>query len=189
VAERDRRSTPAWELKQRDRFLALMEAEEVGSVLELGAATGEDSLFFRERGLDTVCVDLSPEMVSRCRERGLDAHVMDVVELDFPAGSFGAVYAMNCLVHVPESEVRRVLKKIGEILAPGGLFYLGIYGGYQREGVWDDDHYEPKRFFSFRTDEHWRSLLEDAFTPVSFELIPEGWDGLHFQSFISRREG
>jgi len=82
--KRDLRAAYDRRVAERDRFLALMQGENVGLVLELGAATGEDSLLFQKRGFDTVCVDLSPEMVSRCRDRGLDARVMDVVELDLP---------------------------------------------------------------------------------------------------------
>jgi hypothetical protein len=40
-------------------------------------------------------------MVARCRDKGLDAQVMDFSQLNFPAQSFDAVHAMNCLLHVP----------------------------------------------------------------------------------------
>lgn len=55
--------------------------------------------------LQVVATDLSPAMVGFCRQKGLDAHVMDFLHLDFPAGSFDAVYALNCLLHVPNADL------------------------------------------------------------------------------------
>jgi len=126
-------------------------------------------------------------MVERCRARGLIAHVMDVADLRFPADSFGAVYAMNCLVHVPKSQLRGVLERVSRIVEPGGLFYLGLYGGRAFEGVWDDDYFEPKRFFCHQPDEDLRASVVEFFDVESFRRIPHGWRGLHFQSLILKR--
>jgi SAM-dependent methyltransferase len=82
-----------------------------------------------------------------------------VADLRLPADSFGAVYAMNCLVHVPKAQLRGVLEGISRVIKPGGLFYLGIYGGREFEGVWDGDYFEPKRFFCHHLDEELCSLV------------------------------
>jgi SAM-dependent methyltransferase len=119
---------PAWETAERDIFLEVLRRERATTLLELGAATGFDAAFFKAHGFEVVCVDLSPQMVERCRARGLVAHVMDVADLRLPPDSFGAVYAMNCLVHVPKSQLRGVLEGISRVIKPGGLFYLGLYG-------------------------------------------------------------
>ncbi len=124
------RPAPAWETAERDAFLELLQQEQNTSLLELGAATGSDAAFFQAHGFDVVCVDLSPQMVDRCRARGLVAHVMDVADLHFPADSFGAVYAMNCLVHVPKSQLRGVLARVSRVIKPDGLFYVGLYGRF-----------------------------------------------------------
>lgn len=187
VEERSLRAAPAWETAERDAFLERLRAERRTTLLELGAATGTDAAFFQAHGIDVVCVDLSPRMVERCRARGLVAHVMDVEDLAFPPASAAAVYAMNCLVHVPGSRLRGVLRRIAAILEPGGLVYLGLYGGRDFEGVWDDDSFEPKRFFCHRTDEDLRAAVVEFFALESFRRVPHGWNGLHFQSLVLRR--
>lgn len=187
VAERALRPAPAWETAERDLFLEVLRREGATTVLELGAATGADAACFAESGLEVVCVDLSPQMVERCRARGLVAHVMDVADLRFPPESFEAVYAMNCLVHVPASQLRGVLEGIRRVVVPGGLFYLGLYGGRAFEGVWDDDHFDPKRFFCHHRDEDLGARVQELFDVESFRRIPHGWNGLHFQSLILRR--
>ena len=187
VDKRERRPPPVWEDEQRDAFLLLLQRENKGSLLEVGAATGADALHFRNNGLEVVCTDLSEEMVRRCRKKALTAHVMDVSDLRFPANSFDAVFAKNCLVHVPKAEWAASLAGIARVLKPDGLFYLALYGGRDFEGVWDGDSWEPKRFFSFHTDAALRRFAEDAFDVHSFEPLPQGWGGLHYQSLILRK--
>lgn len=187
VRERDASVAPEWQVREREAFCALLQQEGRHSLLELGAATGSDGEFFRDHGLEVVCIDLSPEMIRRCEEKGLTAHVMDVSALRFPANSFDAVYAMNCLVHVPKAELPDVLGGIDRVLKPEGLLYVGVYGGYEHEGGGEWDPYEPKRFFAFYTDERLRRVLEEAFDVRIFRRIPHGWAGLHFQSVTLRR--
>ncbi len=182
------RPAPDWETVERDHFLTCLRQEpKIATLLELGAATGRDAAFFEAHGLDVVCVDLSPRMVEHCRARGLVAQVMDVADLRFPRSSFDAVYAMNCLVHVPRSELRAVLRRISHIVRPDGLFYLGLYGGREFEGVWEEDYFEPKRFFCHYLDEDLCALAVEFFTLQSFRRVLHGWSGLHFQSLILRR--
>jgi SAM-dependent methyltransferase len=185
--DRERFTPPAWETRERDAFLRLVRQEEKHLLLELGAATGFDAAAFSTQGLDVVCVDLSPEMVRQCRHRGLVAHVMDVTELRFPPSSFDAVYARNCLVHVPATQLPDALAEIDRVLRPGGLAYIGQYGGREIEGVWEDDHYEPKRFFSHRTDDQLLHAVTSLFALHSFARVPHGWRGLHFQSMVLRK--
>src|SRR5262245_44649069 len=187
VEQRERKPSPAWELEQRDAFLRLLHRECRRSILEIGAATGADGKFFADHGLDVVCVDLSPKMVRQCQAKGLVAHVMDVADLRFPPSSFDAVYARNCLVHVPKAELETALAEIAKVLKPGGPFYLALYGGREFEGVWDGDSWEPKRFFSFHTDDGLREVVTRVFSVQSFDRIPQGFGGHHFQSLVLRK--
>lgn len=92
---------------------------------------------------------------------------------------------------MPDLELPAALRGIRATLKPGGLFYLGAYGGRDHEGVWAGDPYDPKRFFSFRTDERLREILADSFDVCSFRrtaLAAEQAEGLHFQSLILRKQ-
>ena len=187
--ERDLNAVPPWKAEERRRFLALLQDEGGSTLLELGAGPGKDGEFFRDHGLDVLCTDLSPEIVALCEDKGLAARVMDFSDLDLPPETFDAVYALNCLLHIPDGELPAVLRGIRAVLKSGGLFYLGVYGGKDHEGVWMDDSYEPKRFFSFRTDERLREIVAGTFDVYSFGRIAlDGQtDGLHFQSVILRK--
>jgi SAM-dependent methyltransferase len=187
--ERDLAAVRPWKTEEKRRFLALLEDEGRSTLLELGAGPGKDGEFFRDHGLDVFCTDLSPEMVALCESKGLAARVMDLSDLDFPPETFDAVYALNSLLHLPDRELPAALRGVRTVLRPGGLFYLGVYGGDDHEGVWEDDPYEPKRFFSFRSDERMREIVAGPFEVHSFRRIAlDGrTDGLHFQSIILRK--
>ncbi|GLV58105.1 hypothetical protein KDH_49390 [Dictyobacter sp. S3.2.2.5] len=184
--QRNQMAKEPWKVAERQSFLDLLQQEAKKTLLEVGAGTGVDSLFFQEHGLQVVCTDLSPDMVNLCREKGLDAHVMDFLGLDFPAGSFDAIYALNCLLHVPGAELPAVLQKLRDLLRPGGLFFLGVYGGFEEEGIHEDDHHQPPRFFSHHSDDFMRQAVAPYFDVVSFNAIPMNGQYWHFQSMILR---
>jgi SAM-dependent methyltransferase len=185
---RDSSAMQEWKIKERSDFAALLKQEQGHSLLEIGAGAGHDGKFFLDLGLQPVCIDLSPAMVALCRQKGLDAYVMDIADLHFPPASFDAVYAMNSLLHLPRVELPAVLNRVHQLLKPGGLFYFGVYGGYDHEGVWEEDTYRPKRFFSFFTDEHLVQQASAVFDLHNFHPVPlEPASPIHFQSLILRR--
>ncbi|PZG12597.1 class I SAM-dependent methyltransferase [Nonomuraea aridisoli] len=186
AAQRDARGKAPWKLAERAAFLERVRANGGGRLLEVGAGTGQDSVYFQENGLDVVAADLSPAMVARCREKGVEAHVMDFLGLDFPPGAFDAVYALNCLLHVPNSDLPAVLDRIASVLRPGGLFFLGVYGGgtLTEEGVYEDDEHDPPRFFSFRSDGQLQDFARGSFEIVDFHVVGSGDD--RFQSLTLR---
>jgi SAM-dependent methyltransferase len=125
-------------------------------------------------------------MVQRCQAKGLDARVADFLSLGVSPASFDAVYALNCLLHVPTPDLPRVLKAISEVLVPGGLLYVGTWGGENQEGPVDDPRYPVPRFFAFRSDQVMRQLLSERFDILSFTAF-ERPDDNRFQSFILRK--
>jgi SAM-dependent methyltransferase len=185
---RDRQGKQPWKLAERAAFLRRLRQANCTRLLEIGAGTGQDSVFFASHGLDVVATDISAAMVTRCRDKGLDARVMDFSQLDFPAESFDAVYAMNCLLHVPNAELPAVLISIARVLGPGGLFFLGVYGGGEetQEGSAEWDDHVPARFFSWRTDDQIVRFARESFDLIDFHIAQAGTQH-RFQSLTLRR--
>src|SRR5215207_10554895 len=186
--ERDAYPTDAWKVVERANFLSLLLQEHRQSLLEIGAGAGKDSKFFNDQGLAVTCIDLSPEMVKLCRQKGLFAHVMDMSRLDFPPNSFDVVYSLNSLLHIPKVEFPTVLESVKKVLKPAGLFYLGIYGGEEFEGIWESDSYTPKRFFSFHSNENIQKTTAEVFDLLSFKALNVNSNNLHFQALILRKQ-
>lgn len=191
AAHREGLSKPPWRLAERQSFLDRLRETNAHRLLEVGAGAGHDARYFADAGLSVVATDLSPAMVQFCRAKGLDAHVTDVLSLadgPFPTASFDAIYTVNCLLHVPDSDLAAALSTLARLLRPRGLLYLGVWGGLDFEGQLDDDEHEPKRFFAFRTDEQ---LLEHAsahFTVLDFHTVTTRFRH-HFQSLTLRAAG
>lgn len=98
-------------------------------ILDLGSGPGRDSLFFKSRELNPVCVDISPSMIELCREKGLVAYEMDIENLSFEDSSFDGVWAYTSLLHLPKRVFPSVLKRLSQILKPRGVFFIGMKEG------------------------------------------------------------
>lgn len=184
---RERTDMEPWKWEERQQFLNRIKRENCISMLEIGAGTGRDSLYFQQQGLDVSSIDLSDEMVRLCKEKGLNARLMDFYQLDYPAAAFDAVYAMNCLLHVPKAKLDEVFLEIRRVLKPDGLFFYGVYGGQETEGIWEKDSYEPKRFFSMFKDEAIVEVVQRRFHVEDFHTVSMGEGVPHFQSLLLRK--
>jgi SAM-dependent methyltransferase len=186
--QRNKYEIENWKAAERAYFLSLLQKENKRNLLEIGSGHGRDSLFFQEQGFTVRCIDLSPEMVRLCQQKGITAFVMDMVNLEFEQASFDAVFALNSFLHLPKSEFPLALENVRTVLRTDGFFYLGLYGGFDFEGIWEEDSYTPKRFFSFHTDEGLKEILTDFFDIFYFKNIPLGEDRKPFQSIILRNQ-
>ena len=116
----------------------------------------------------------------------LNALQMDYYAIPFPAVTFDAIWSLNTLLHVPLRSLGSVLDELRRVLLDRGLFFLGCYGGSGQEGTFDKDHYEPKRFFSFKTDDDLTRIAADHFDIVDFHTVDIGMN-YHFQSLTLRK--
>jgi SAM-dependent methyltransferase len=190
AGQRDAGGLADWKIAARAGFLARLRAEGKRALLEIGGGPGHHAAWFAAQGLDVVMTDLSPAMVALARAKGVDARVMDFLSLDFPPASFDAVFALNCLLHVPSADLPRVLAALHRLLRPGGLLFYGVYGGEAFEGVWPEDWHEPKRYFVFYPDDELRRRVAGLFDELSFRTIEvEGERGnSHFQELTLKKK-
>jgi SAM-dependent methyltransferase len=185
AAQREAMVKQLWKLIERESFMDRLRLAGARRLLEVGAGSGQDSQFFAEAGLTVVATDLSPAMVDYCRAKGLDARVADVLSLGslFGTGSFDAIYTANCLLHVPDRDLPAVLGTLAGLLRPGGLLYLGVWGGQDFEGHLEDEDHEPKRFFAWRTDEQLLEYVARDFTVLEFHTVTIAYRH-HYQSLV-----
>lgn len=145
-----------------------------GHVLEIGAATGEYTVWLAKRGYQVTAVDLSSSLIARCEQRLADAgatglvscFVADAQDLSaVPGQGFDAVLLMGPLYHLTHRENRlKALREAVGRLKPGGAFLsalisrLGIMGDLLRNTpAWIENQ------------EQVRSILEKGHDPEDSE--------------------
>ena len=184
-----RESSPVsdWKVALRREFLTALQREGRTSLIDIGAGTGVHAAFFQSQGIEVSCIDLSPALVESCRQKGLPAQILSVLDLAEIGQNYEAAFALNSLLHIPSKLLPEALSNIAAVLGQKGLFYWGQYGGEYREGIYQDDHYQPKRFFSLLSDDLILAFASANFIVEEFNQIHGKDDSpLHFQSMVLR---
>jgi SAM-dependent methyltransferase len=98
-----------------------------GRILEVGPGEGELAERMQsELGAEVFAIDQSERMVELVRERGVEAAVGDVQNLDFPDGSFDCAVAAWMLYH--PADLDRALAELARVLRPGGRLVASTNG-------------------------------------------------------------
>jgi ubiquinone/menaquinone biosynthesis C-methylase UbiE len=185
--DRNEYKNDTWEVSERIKFMELLKVRKAKSILDAGAGNGWDSLYFKEHGFNVISADISDEMIYTCREKGLEAYVMDFYKLEFNDDSFDAVWSLNSLLHVSKEDFSIVLDEFNRVLKPEGLLYIGIFGGFDRDGVLEGDNQIPKRFFNAYTDENIKKVVSQHFELIKYENIDVNKNTVHLQSLILKK--
>lgn len=156
------RDLPEPRIARRTAYLDRLRTEGRDAVVELGCGPGRDGEAIAAAGFTYTGVDLSPASVEACRELGLHAEVASVLALPFADATFDAGWTMSTLLHVADADLDQALREIVRILRPGAPLAIGLWGDASGgEHVWEDGKgYGPGRFFSIRSDEELRAILQ-----------------------------
>lgn len=98
-------------------------------ILDIGCGDGELTEKLVDLGCEVVAIDASPEMVEAAKARGVDARVMNAVDLDSVVdyhGRFDAVFSNAALHWIKPME--SVVWGVYQSLKPGGRF-VAEFGG------------------------------------------------------------
>ena len=128
-----------WYLGRRRIIQSLVEkirttlANAKPKILDVGCGTGANLKMLTAYG-SAEGVDISPQAVDFCRERGLDSVKLGAIEhLPYESGSFELVTALDVVEHLDDDvaglrEMRRVLRRDGRILlfVPAFMFLWGV---------------------------------------------------------------
>lgn len=101
-----------------------------GTVLEVGCGTGLVMQRVAGFAAHVTGIDVSPGMLARARERGLDVREGSATALPFPDASFDVVYSFKVLAHV--DPVEPALAEMARVTRPGGHI---VFDAYNRDSL------------------------------------------------------
>jgi SAM-dependent methyltransferase len=112
-----------------DRFAGRVRGR--GWVCDLGCGPAQIARYLRDRGVNSLGVDLSAGMLAQARRLNPDLQFVQssMLALGLRAGTFGGVAAFYSIIHIPRPQVVNALKEILRVLQPGGLLLMAFHLG------------------------------------------------------------
>jgi len=138
-------------------------------ILEVGCGTGLVLRRIQQFAKSAKGVDLSPGMLAKARERGLDVVEGSATALPFEDHSFDVTCSFKVLAHVPD--IRRALSEMVRVTRPGGTVLAEFYNPYSFRGLLK--RIGPAGKIADNADE--KSVYTRFDSPFALEaLLPDG---------------
>jgi ubiquinone/menaquinone biosynthesis C-methylase UbiE len=102
-------------------------------VLEVGCGTGLVLQRIARFAKSVKGVDLSPGMLAKARQRGLNVFEASATALPFPDASFDVTCSFKVLAHIPEIDV--AMREMLRVTRPGGTVVAEFYNPFSIRGL------------------------------------------------------
>jgi len=103
------------------------------AVLEVGCGTGLVLDRIAEFAGSAKGIDLSPGMLEKAKERGLDVCEGSATELPFDDNTFDVTCSFKVLAHIPDIE--KALSEMARVTKPGGMVLAELYNPWSFRGL------------------------------------------------------
>ena len=165
IAEQHEKWASSVRIEERAKYTALLleQLPEGSDILELGCGTGVPTTQQLAVKFAVTGVDISAKQVELARQKVPTARFIhsDMIQLDFPAGSFDAIAAFYSMIHVPRQEQAELLCKVGSWLRPGGLL-VATMGAQATEAYLNENFLGKPMYWSNFDSETNRRLVRGA---------------------------
>lgn len=167
-----------------------------GSLIDLGAGLGQDSLYFAGKGFDVtsteIILDTKLTFPSNVSRKFVDTSQ----PLDFPDDSFDVVYAHLSLHYFDHATTGRIFSEIYRILKPSGIFAFLVNSTsdpeYRTGNEIEKDYFETagttKRYFDENTAREFAKAFEVIICDENGGSYKDQAKGVHgLVRFIGRK--
>lgn len=124
----EQRSEQLWSAHKkefRNALDLLSEANNVTTVLDVGAGGGGLVRMLHEEGYEPIATDINLDRMTKLTDRDVRAAVSTATDLPFPDNSIDAVCLIAALPHLPEPSA--VFAEANRVLRSGGSFVVDCY--------------------------------------------------------------
>ena len=129
-----------------DRFLKYVVPS--GRIIDIGAGSGRDINYFKDRGYVVESIDASEEMCHLAADYSGAEVSCERIQDWYPQKKYDGIWANASLLHLSFSEIGEFVCRASDYLMPNGVFYLsmktGIQTGSDNNGRFFTDFSEEK---------------------------------------------
>ena len=100
-----------------------------GPVLDLGCGPGQWTAYLHSLDVDVTGIDMVPEFIAHAQATypGPEFRRGSMTELDAPKHSLAGILTWYSTIHLPPTELDRVLANFHQLLAPSGMLVVGFF--------------------------------------------------------------
>lgn len=114
-----------WFTPEKDIFLqSLKYLSSGGILLDVGSGSGRVSVAYMRKGFSVKAIDLAPELVDVCIQRGIDAEILDIKSDNLKRNSYdGVLCYLNVLAEISDdlTQCRALINKVLRAIKSGGI--------------------------------------------------------------------
>lgn len=156
-----------------------LKAAGVKRVLDLGCGSGWLTIFLGREGFEVVGVDLARHAVELGemwaeQEPTLSVkfETKDIVDLDYPVGSFDAVVANSIFEHLTYELAEKTFERLHRLVRSGGIFF----GCFDKVGTGPGEYYKLEDGTQVYTDKGRRGMLLRCFGDDELRALMRDWN-------------
>ncbi|HEU0297552.1 MAG TPA: class I SAM-dependent methyltransferase [Anaerolineales bacterium] len=145
------------------------EVGDLGPICDMGCGPGQIARYLYRKGVKTLGVDLSPNMVAEAQRLNPEIrfHQGDMLSLPDEENSWGGIAAFYCIIHIPREQIVDALREMKRVLIPSGFLLVTFHIGEEIKHL---DQWWEKAVnldFAFFLPNEMESWLKEA----GFELV------------------
>ena len=148
---------------------------DLGPICDMGCGPGQIARYLHRQGIQTLGVDLSPNMVAEAQRLNPEIHFHqgNMLSLPDPDNSWGGIAAFYCIIHIPREQIVEVLREMHRVLKPGGMLLVTFHIGTEIKHL-DEWWEKPVNLdFAFYLPYEFEGWLREARFELTESLIRE----------------
>lgn len=158
-----------------------------GRVLDIGCGNGRNSRYLAKLGFEVDAIDFSKASITKAKEAtqgDLNINYVHAAfrEMKTEHGTYDFIYDSGCLHHVKPHRRAQYLKKVFNLLKPGGYFGLACFNEDGGCAVTDHEVYHKKSMAGGLgySEEKLNKVLVPYFEVINFRRMKEGIENESF---------
>ena len=167
-------------------------------VLDVGCGAGIPVARHLAGTFSLTGIDISSNMIDLAKKNVPTAKfvIADVMETEFPVGSFDAIVSFYAIFHIPRQKHLNLFRRFVQWLRPGGLLLFTIAKKDDGPGYTEDDFFGETMYWSnFGPSTYEKFLAETGFQIEREGIVGGGYESadaleeIHPFFFAVKREG